>query len=432
MSLEVTYTVQVGTIATKVDLTSSTAGFSVRQPLQIMAPSTHTAVITLYNYDGQFTPSEGGGTGTYADLDWFDSAIFIDAEVNGGNDAVIFHGLITDFKLVDDGVVSFVEITAIDAVSFLGRAVIDPVSILGWLSSVISATTRLQNQIPGGAILPALGETGSDIRDWIVTGPPFYEEHEVDGTAVTDDQTISDALATQVMPSGMSLLWATRIGEYFTDYATYEEIIVGQALNRQEETGASAYATVRHYTLVDTSPGTDEFNFVDLEVGYNTDKLRNYATIRSASTGNTTSVGNSASIAKYGVQTFTASSVLLANDDDVEQHGYNVTNRMGTVRFAPTRATLTTSALADHPSASAAQLGHLLDNGGGLWQTVSVTYTPTGASTPITNLCMIAGRTINATPGNTTITLDLLPAADYQSFVLDSSTLGVLDTNRLG
>jgi len=45
---------------------------------------------------------------------------------------------------------------------------------------------------------------------------------------------------------------------------------------------------------------------------------------------------------------------------------------------------------------------------------------------------VISGRTIKATPGNTTITLDLLPAQDYQSFVLDSSTLGVLDTNRLG
>lgn len=433
MSLEVTYTIEIGTISSKTDFTDRVAGFSLSQPLAIMAPSSHKATITLLNYDGALTPSEGGGDGTYADVDWFSQAIFIEAQVNSGNDAVLFHGLITDFDLFDDGTTSTVTLQAIDAVSFLGRAAIDTSSsTYGFLTSLIAEATRSQNLLPVGSILPALGETGSDIRDIIVTGPPYYTEAELDGGAINGDQTIADALTTQIMASGFSLLWATRIDEYFPNYATYHEISVGQSLTRQEETGALAYATAQHFDLVETSPASGELAFVDLELGYNVENLRNYAIVTSASTTNTSTASNSTSIAKYGSQSLTLTSVLLGEDADVAQHAANITNRMGVTRFIPKTVTISTAALADNPSGSAAKLGHLLDSGGGLWQTVSVTYTPTGAASSVTTQCIISGRKIKATPADTKLVLELLPAADYQSFVLDSDVLGVLDQNRLG
>ena len=60
-----------------------------------------------------------------------------------------------------------------------------------------------------------------------------------------------------------------------------------------------------------------------------------------------------------------------------------------------------------------------------MWHPVQITYTPTGGSQTTAD-CVISGRTINATPKQTTIILDLLPAVDYQSFRLDSPIIGVL------
>ena len=68
----------------------------------------------------------------------------------------------------------------------------------------------------------------------------------------------------------------------------------------------------------------------------------------------------------------------------------------------------------------------------GLWSVAAVTFTPKGASSPETYNCVIAGRQIFATPNSTTISLDLLPAAENQSITLDKTNVGILDTNRLG
>ena len=46
--------------------------------------------------------------------------------------------------------------------------------------------------------------------------------------------------------------------------------------------------------------------------------------------------------------------------------------------------------------------------------------------------CVMIGRRMFVTPGDTTVMVDLLPAANFQSFRLDDTALGVLDQNRLG
>jgi hypothetical protein len=41
------------------------------------------------------------------------------------------------------------------------------------------------------------------------------------------------------------------------------------------------------------------------------------------------------------------------------------------------------------------------------------------------------GRTINATPSDTTITVEFVPAANYQYFTLNSDVLGLLDQKQV-
>ena len=64
-----------------------------------------------------------------------------------------------------------------------------------------------------------------------------------------------------------------------------------------------------------------------------------------------------------------------------------------------------------------------------LWNLV---YRVPGAGSDTTVLVAIEGVTMNATPDRTIFTVYFSPATYYQFFTLDSSTLGILDTSRLG
>ena len=64
-------------------------------------------------------------------------------------------------------------------------------------------------------------------------------------------------------------------------------------------------------------------------------------------------------------------------------------------------------------------------------QIVDLSYTaPGGSSTTVR--CVIEGGNINITPDSTQFTLSFSPLTYYQFFTLDSATLGILDTSRLG
>lgn len=109
------------------------------------------------------------------------------------------------------------------------------------------------------------------------------------------------------------------------------------------------------------------------------------------------------------------------------------TTRQAEARYVPRQLRTTIETVETHNDSTAAldQVEQLLSIKRGFWHPIQVTYTPTGGS-EVTANCVISGRTINATPAQTTIILDLLPAIDYQSFRLDSSVIGLLDGNRLG
>jgi len=62
---------------------------------------------------------------------------------------------------------------------------------------------------------------------------------------------------------------------------------------------------------------------------------------------------------------------------------------------------------------------------------VEVAYTPPGSAIT-SGYFVIEGVTVNAVPGQTTMTFSMSPQAIYDLFTLDSSTFGILNTNRLG
>jgi hypothetical protein len=62
----------------------------------------------------------------------------------------------------------------------------------------------------------------------------------------------------------------------------------------------------------------------------------------------------------------------------------------------------------------------------------SLTYRVPGAVSDTTVLVIPEGYNLSATPSETTITAYLSPLTYYQFFTLNSTTLGILNTSRLG
>jgi hypothetical protein len=162
-------------------------------------------------------------------------------------------------------------------------------------------------------------------------------------------------------------------------------------------------------------------------------ELINEADVKTKETGNTSTAVNQTSIDAVGIRSVQYSGTILDSDAQAQNRANMLATRFGEVRFVPNEISLSASqvdAVAD--SSAAQEWALLLDAGGGMWQQAYLDYTPTGASSQKTEHVVLAGRTLRVTPSDTILTLKLLPAVDYQTFVLDSNDLGVLDQNRLG
>lgn len=442
MSVSLSWAVKIGGVASPVDFTSRCVGLSISQPLELMRTSTHTATIELLNNDGELTPAGGGGTGTYASTDWFAQGLFIScaATGTGSTTAEVFHGLISDFDLRDDGITSSVVITAVDVLSIASRSQTNVnFSDVGTASFDLNfrlLVDRVDLLTPNP--LPLLGASSSALASQLVSQ---FVSQLVAGFQTTpsdmDSQRVGDALATQFMPSAISAAWASRIISDPPD-CEYHVLLIGPALNRDTKTGTYAYATVRNFTLVESGGGTDEIPFRDLDVGFNSEHLINFASIDNVDGTQAASVANATSIEKYGTQAFEATKTALTSttspqnvpDDLGKQTAASLTNRFGTIEFVPRSLVLTSGNLASADASASDDVAYLLD-AAGIFQTATIEWTPTGAASQTSAECVIMGRSIQATPQETVVTLELRPASTLTSFVLDSTKLGVLDSDRI-
>jgi len=440
MSLAVEWKVEIGDYSSPTDFTDRVTGMTIQQPLRWMRISNHKAVITLNNFDGALTPAAGGGAGTYSAVDWLSQGVYISATVNTTDTAEVFHGVVSQFELIDDGTSSTVILTVVDVVTLLGRYQLQPPNAYGSENSSAAAIDRILTG--AGPSLPTLGETGFSVGAFVVTDDDYPSGGFTPNYRVALDdavlpQYISELLVGQVMPAGLSLVWAARIKD--TDVAPglirYDVICVGPQLNRVAASGIiPTYAEPTSFTFVEDSPAAGELTFTRLEMGYNIDDRYNSSSVTTVATysGTKTFAYNDPNlIDTYGEKQYRATQTLNANETSTASQAQTMVNRFGPVVFTVNKIELTTANLADNPSTSKEELAKLLD-AANLWQRCDVEYTPTGAAGSITVESIIFGRQINAQPGRTSIVLDLVPAELFTSFILNSSTLGVLDTDRLG
>lgn len=431
MSIDLAWTIEIGGLDSPTDFTDRVTGINISQPLGFMQPSSHKAVLTLNNLDGALTPGAGG---TYSSVDWFEQAVFITCTVNSTETAAVFHGLLNDFDIRDDGVTSTVTITAADWLSIGARGLRSTsfTSSTGydwteWTNRILDSFT-FQGVPAGTTSLPQLDQQLGVFQAWNGDWSYYAAGTVTTGFVGQAGDSVGDVLISRQQAGVPSVIWPTYIDKWNPSgslyFARYSAGIVGDTLTRSD-------ANATTFVFTEDTPASNELPITAIDRGYDIERVINQATIRSSFTTNTVTAVDSASTQTVGIKSLWASESTMLSDTDTQRMADNIVERFSNIHFQARKISIDSATLADITANSKEETAALLDVGKGLWQAATVTYTPTGGSQTTDN-CLIAGRTISAVPGRTTITLDLLPAQDYQSFVLDSSVLGVLDQNRLG
>ena len=117
MTINTAWQIEIGSVASPTDFSSRVLSMSIDQSVDVNVVGRGSCSITLLNKDGALTPNGGG---TYSTTDWFAQGVFVSSLTNigaGNTKTAVFHGIIVDFDLVDDGVFSTVTITAQDGLT---------------------------------------------------------------------------------------------------------------------------------------------------------------------------------------------------------------------------------------------------------------------------------------------------------------------------
>lgn len=418
------------------DITSFVQGFNIQCKVKIGAFTPTDVVLTLDNDGGDFTPAEGGGTGTYASIDWLTKAIRIYS--SGSSDRFTAHVFVSDFNMRDDGTNSSVQLTCQDWLSLASSELFD----ISENTTTTDFATFIKNVLEGasgfgpGATLPDYGQPTYDrfvtLFDLSDAAPDQLARPAASNVSTLDyiNQAIFNGYPSIVIPTDAVIGTIVPTGNFVGYKAT--------VINRTITYGSAYSYALSPFEFSDSPTGTT-LAFSRLEPGFNFDELTSTATITSGITGVTSQTSTNADTggsygtrARFYSQTGNNTETDNGNDAGALEAAEFWTKRQSVARYIPRRLTTSIELIDDRNGASAATvLVNLLAAVDGLFQPCNITYTPTGGS-QVTANCVISGRTIQAVPGRTTIALDLLPAQDYQSFVLNSDTLGVLDTNRLG
>jgi hypothetical protein len=436
MSISWEFTAYDGT--TTYDFTDRLQGFDVKQKCGPAMLGRGSAVFTLKNYDGALTPN---GSGTYAGLQWPEFVLKL--EVTGSTRVSnVFVGFMADFQLQDNGNYSTVTLTALDPYAIIGRSIVEEGFVSPSGSGFRSPAETIEYLINNGAKpksvngvkMPKIGQTDAEaqINDRSLTAATvFYTNAQAQGK-------IEERIANGILPATMGVMWPTGYS-----------ISAGTVYWEAECVGEGLSADTLDFTLTESPTGAAlELTLEQLESGHNVPEITNAVniTVQQASIGVAYAnyeTRDDTSAGKYGERAASWPNHFEARTEgttgsspfpvviDLQPYVDGIVNRFSDYRFQSRRAR-TKQSMVGSTSQNEQAWAYMLDVRYGQWAPVTTIYTPTGASTPNTDIGVIAGRRIQGTPSDVVLTVDLLPAQDYQSFVLDSDTLGVLDTNRLG
>jgi hypothetical protein len=418
MTINTSWKVEIGTVASPTDFTSRVMSMSINQQVDVNVIGRGQCVITLLNKDGALTP---GGGGTYSTTDWFAQGVFINALTNtGGADTVtdVFDGIITSFNLVDDGVFSTVTITAQDWLTVGGKST--PSSVPAGSTSYNTLLGLAFDTTSYGVMyLPRLGaaSTGTSVGTLGGTNPSIVND------ATQTYSTYADFWQTSVITSANDVFWPTTITS--NPEALYSAR--GLPMTNTRDLANRVDFVFDPYGSVS---GTDlPFDINDFEQAFNNDTLISQTIIQGNYSGAASVTSTASTTTSYGSRTVAFTETFVANATAASDMATKLTNRYSTSRFNPVSLVIRSANVKVYSvDAAEPKWAALLSIVNGLWQKATITWVGSGAASQTAN-CVIKSRQIDVTPSDTFVKLTLGNWSDNHSFILDTDQL---DTDRLG
>ena len=421
MAITTAFTITVGNLGASYDITSEVMSFNVDTQVSLAEIGTSKGSMLIKNFTGKFTP---GGGGTYGNVDWFNQAVLINGTTTVGGVPTsfkLFHGIVDQFALDDNGINSYVTISFIDALTAGGRSATVETGFMS-TSAQTSIERFYENLSPSEpAQMPTLGGTSAG---YTVTTKLLNSDFTVYCATSGIGNSLNSSIQLIITPVGPSMVIPTTITLTNPDFG-YELIDYTMTRNAANRTT---------FLFKDKTVSGTQLPIGDLVTGYDEDQLTNYVTTTSIQGSNTITSFNPTSTTKYGqrFRSYTQAG-FTPFDSNVSQQNTNNSwiNRFGEITFAPEELSFS-SKMVQSAAADAAEpfWNKILDIESVMWQPVQLTYTPTGCAQQ-TKMSVIRSRRISATPSDCQVTLGLLPAYQYQSFILDDTYLGILDSSRI-
>ena len=426
MTVETSWIVRIGyydngTNYTTTDFTSRTLGFSIAQSTELATIGTSSARITFDNSDGELTPQAGG---TYSSTQWFKYALEIRCQIDYGaglaTSANVFAGIIDSFDLADDGISSTVTIGAVDVFQSASR---QQVETLGFPATVAPSPHEAIELLAdpsfslNNTVMPNFGETANPDGNLTVTSlSPAKTRQVLLQAAAVSQAPVGDYIANNVMTCGLTAAWPGG----FDPLTAHTEIFVVENAQRSNPTT---------FQFAENALGV-ELPFRSLKRSYQLDQLTTASRITRRFTGYVKTSETAQSTYGSRLREYVTAS---HSDSDTDEDAANWTLRFANPRYATTSLQVTAAMVKERASDShATAWADLLSVENGIWAGASVEFTPAGRPGSITDHALVIGRTITATPSDTTVTLALRPSIDYGTFTLDSAALGIIGINRLG
>ena len=420
MAITTAFTITVGNLGASYDITSQVMSFNVNTQVSLAEIGISRGSMLIKNFTGSFTP---GGGGTYGNVDWFNQAVLINGTTTVGGVPTsfkLFHGIVDQFALDDNGINSYVTISFIDALTAGGRSATVNTGGVGIAVSAASTVEIFyENLSPADpAQMPTLGGTSSG---YTVTTKLLTDDFLIRNSASGIGNSLNSSIQLLITPVGPAMMIPTTITLTNPDFG-YELIDYTMTRNAANRTT---------FLFKDKTISGTQLPIGDLVTGYDEDQLTNYVTFANADGSATFTDFNATSTTKYGQRfrsyTQTAPNTTTQMNNTISSW----INRFGEITFAPEELTLS-SKMVQSAAADAAEpfWNKILDIESVMWQPVQLTYTPTGCAQQ-TKMSVIQSRRISATPSDCQVTLGLLPAYQYQSFILNDTYLGILDSSRI-
>ncbi len=419
MAITTAFTITVGNLGASYDITSEVMSFNVNTQVSLAEIGTSKGSMLIKNFTGKFTP---GGGGTYGSVDWFNQAVLINGTTTVGGVPTsfkLFHGIVDQFALDDNGINSYVTISFIDALTAGGRsATVNTNFGLGVLASTAIENFYENTGVSAPAQMPTLGGTNTG---YAVTTKLLTDNYNVQCTTSNVGNSLNSSISLIITPVGPAIVIPTTI--------TLTSPVFGYELVDYTMTRNAANRTT--FLFKDKTVSGTQLPIGDLVTGYDENQLTNYVTTTDPTGSSTVTSFNATSTTKYGQRFRSYTQVGFSTTAQQTNTIDSWINRFGEITFAPQELSFS-SKMVQSASADAAEpfWNKILDIESAMWQPVQLTYTPTGCAQQ-TKMSVIASRRISATPSDCQVTLGLLTAYQYQSFILDDTYLGILDSSRV-